>query len=50
MEKSCITSGPDRVTTKGAIWPRDYKTFFMLSSTDHEVSSAHKNKQKKETN
>ena len=23
-------------------WPRGYKIFFMLNSTEHEVSSAHK--------
>ena len=23
--------------------PRGYKTFFMLNSTEHEISSAHKN-------
>ena len=26
------------------IWPRGYKTFFMLISTEHEISTAHKNK------
>ena len=25
-------------------WPRGYKTFFMLNSTEHEISTAHKNK------
>ena len=25
-------------------WPRGYKTFFMLHSTEHEISTAHKNK------
>ena len=24
-------------------WPRGYKTFFMLNSTEHEISTAHKN-------
>ena len=24
-------------------WPRGYKTFFVLNSTEHEISSAHKN-------
>ena len=26
------------------VWPRGYKTFFMLNSTEHEISNAHKNK------
>ena len=26
------------------IWPRGYKTFSMLNSTEHELSTAHKNK------
>ena len=25
-------------------WPRGYKTFLMLNSTEHEISSAHKTK------
>ena len=25
-----------------AIWPRGYKTFFMLNSTEHEIFPAHK--------
>ena len=24
-------------------WPQGYKTFFMLSSTKHNISTAHKN-------
>ena len=24
-------------------WPKGYKTFFMLNSTEHEISTAHKN-------
>ena len=24
-------------------WPRGYKTFFMLNSTEHEISTVHKN-------
>ena len=24
------------------IWPRGFKTFLMLNSTEHEISSAHK--------
>ena len=24
-------------------WPRGYKTFFFLNSTEHEISDAHKN-------
>ena len=27
-----------------AIWTRGYKTFFMLNSTEHEISTAHKTK------
>ena len=26
------------------LWPRGYKTFFMLNSTEHEISTAHKTK------
>ena len=26
----------------GRIWPRGYKTFFMLNSTEHEIFPAHK--------
>ena len=25
-------------------WPRGYKAFFMLNSTEHEISTAHKTK------
>ena len=25
------------------IWPRGYKTFFMLNSTEHEISTARNN-------
>ena len=25
------------------IWPRGYKTFFMLNSTEHKISTAHTN-------
>ena len=25
------------------IWPRGYKTYFMLNSTEQEISTAHKN-------
>ena len=28
----------------GEIWPRGYKTFFMLNSTEHEILKAHKYK------
>ena len=24
-------------------WPKDYNIFFMLNSTEHEISTAHKN-------
>ena len=34
--------GPHREKT----WPRGYKTFFMLNSTEHEISTAHKIKNK----
>ena len=33
-----------RVTVKLEIWPRDYKTFFMLNSVEHEILNAHKYK------
>ena len=26
-----------------ATWPRGYKTFFMLNSTEHEILTSHKN-------
>ena len=26
------------------VWPGGYKTFFMLDSTEHEISTAHKTK------
>ena len=26
------------------VWPRGYKTFFILNSTEHEISNAHKHK------
>ena len=26
------------------IWPRGYKTFFMLNSTEHKISTDHKTK------
>ena len=29
---------------KEAIWPRGYKTFFVLNSVEHEISNAHKYK------
>ena len=32
------------VTTKVEIWPRGYKTFFMLNSAEHEIFSANKYK------
>ena len=25
----------------GKYWPRGYKTFFMLNSTEHKISTAH---------
>ena len=28
-------------------WPRGYKTFFMLNSTEHKISTAQKNQQMK---
>ena len=34
-----ICSNQDRTD----VWPRGYKTFFMLNSTEHEISTAHKN-------
>ena len=32
-------SGP----TFSRTWPQGYKTFFMLNSTDNEISTAHEN-------
>ena len=29
---------------KPKIWPRGYKTFFMLNSVEHEILNAHKYK------
>ena len=29
---------------KNIFWPRAYKTLFMLNSTEHEISTAHKTK------
>ena len=37
-----ICSGP-RYWLHYRAWPRGYKTFFMLNSTEHEISIAHKN-------
>ena len=42
--------GPDQTAPTGSdcsyrsslIWPRGYKTFFVLNSTEHEISTAHK--------
>ena len=31
------------VTTLSSAWPQGYKTFFMLHSTEHEISTAHEN-------
>ena len=28
--------------SKSQTWPRGYKTFFKLSSVEHEISTAHK--------
>ena len=36
--------------THKAAWPRDYKTFFMLNSVEHEILNAHKYKNIKESN
>ena len=37
------TSAYSRIQTLGlVIWPRGYKTFFMLSSAEHEIFSANK--------
>ena len=33
----------DQQASKEATRPRGYKTFFMLNSTEHEISTAHKN-------
>ena len=34
----------------GENWPRGYKTFFMLNSAEHEVSTAHNHWNRKPTN
>ena len=33
---------PNQPAPKEAIWPRGYKTFFMLNSTEYKISTAHK--------
>ena len=40
VDSFCIHTNP----SKGAIWPRGYKTFFKLNSTKHEILTAHKTK------
>ena len=32
----------DKAVMARIAWPRDYKTFFMLNSAEHEVFPAHK--------
>ena len=34
----------------GILWPRRYKTFFMLNSGEHEILNAHKYKNIKKRN
>ena len=39
-----VSASKERVKDKlSTIGPRGYKTFFMLNSTEHEISTAHKN-------
>ena len=42
IEKVREFSGPDSVETQ--ILPQGYKTFFVLSSVEHEILNAHKYK------
>ena len=37
---------PDRSALGGAVWPRGYKTFFMLNSTEHEISNEYRQRKK----
>ena len=42
--KSIIENGINKFTVVGKIetWPCGYKTYFTLNSTEHEISTAHK--------
>ena len=41
LKEHSVSSGdPD----ENLIWPRGYKPFFMLNSTEHKISTAHKTK------
>ena len=33
---------PDQTAHLGAVWPRGYKTFFMLNSSEHKILTAQK--------
>ena len=35
---------PDELASTDDIRPRGYKTFFILNSTEHKISTAHKTK------
>ena len=37
------TMNPNWTAPKGIVWSLGYKTFFMLKSTEHRISTAHKN-------
>ena len=39
----CKQFGPRSGPTECGSWPQGYKTLFMLNSTEHEISTAHKN-------
>ena len=37
-----LTKSEYAIIKSSLIWPRGYKTFFMLNSTEHEMSTAFK--------
>ena len=39
-----VENGWQLCCPKAGIWPRGYKTFFLLSSIEHEILNAHKYK------
>ena len=38
-----ISAVKPQKNNKVSFWPRGYETFFILNSTEHEISTAHKN-------
>ena len=40
---SVNTMNPNQTAPKEIVWSLGYKTFFMLRSTEHKISTAHKN-------